>query len=175
MKALAESSRSGLERRKNLKVCVCSDSHGNAANIDKMLVREKPDAVLFLGDGVQDFLEASLPKGCRLYSVAGNCDFCCQESGMRVFELEGVRILMVHGHRQAVKYGLLRLELLAQEQKADIALYGHTHRQDACWAGSCLLLCPGSVGSAQCSYAVLELQAGRFDFSLKPEGSCSRD
>lgn len=153
-----------------MKVCVCSDSHGNAANMDKMLLRETPAVLLFLGDGLRDLRGLTLPQGCRVHAVSGNCDFGASEPELRLLSLEGVRILMMHGHRAAVKASLFRLDLLAQENRADIALYGHTHRQNAQWSEQRLLLCPGSVGSALCSYALLDVQGGRFSFELKNLG-----
>ncbi len=167
-----EKLRTGPKGGEILKVCVCSDSHGNAASIDRMLLREQPDVLLFLGDGLQDLNTLPPERGCKRYVVAGNCDFGSGESEMRLVHLENVRILMLHGHRAAVKTGLLRLSLLAQEHRADIAVYGHTHRQDAQWAERTLLLCPGSIGSASGAYAVLDVKDGRYDFTLKQEGEC---
>lgn len=156
---------------KILKVCVCSDSHGNAAGMTKMLECEAPDVFIFLGDGVRDLKALKLPSNCRRYAVRGNCDFGADEPEMRLLNLENIRILMVHGHRYAVKSSLLRLSLLAQEHRADVTLYGHTHRQDAQWIDDRLLLCPGSVGSSHGSYAVLSVDHGRFDFVLKGRGA----
>ena len=148
-------------------MCVCSDSHGNTANLNSVLELEAPDVFVFLGDGLRDLRNLQLPPNCRRYAVRGNCDFGTDEPEVRLLDLENVRILVVHGHRYAVKNSLLRLGLLAQEHRADVTLYGHTHRQDAQWSDGRLLLCPGSVGSAHGSYAVLTVGNGRFDFALK--------
>lgn len=45
----------------------------------------------------------------------------------QVLNLEGKRILAVHGHIERVKWSMIRLNFLAQEDKADIVLFGHTH------------------------------------------------
>lgn len=132
-----------------------------------MIERESPDVLIFLGDGLRDLKGLSVPTNCRVYAVRGNCDFGADEPELRLLNLGNVRILMVHGHRYAVKNSLLRLGLLSQEHRADITLYGHTHRQDAQWVDQRLVLCPGSVGGARGSYAVLEVGNGRYEFVLK--------
>lgn len=86
---------------------------------------------------------------CRVLSVRGNCDLWGPpraETLLRTFE--GVRIFGTHGHRYGVKQGLLRFSLAAQEQQAQVALFGHTHipycrQEDGLW-----LLNPGAAAAA---------------------------
>ena len=56
-------------------IIVFSDSHGEVEKIEEALQRQikKPDAVIFLGDGLRDMMNAD--KGdYPIYSVRGNCD-----------------------------------------------------------------------------------------------------
>ena len=70
-----------------MKVCVCSDSHGNATGLQEMLEMEQPQVVLFLGDGERDFRNVDLPRGTMMYAVAGNCDFMSMEPPWRKVRL----------------------------------------------------------------------------------------
>lgn len=148
-----------------MKVCVCSDSHGNAEGLKRMLDSEKPDALLFCGDGIDDLKGLTLPE-ISLF-VKGNCDFMCDEPLQREFVLEGVRIIMTHGHKYSVKTttDLYLSEALAKD--AAVALYGHTHYQQASYHGGVLLLNGGTMSKNSGYYAILELEKGKYDCQLK--------
>lgn len=55
-----------------MKICVCSDSHGNAYGLQTMADREKPDLIWFLGDGERDWTEVTLPQSLPFAAVCGN-------------------------------------------------------------------------------------------------------
>lgn len=154
-----------------MKACVFSDSHGYAGNMINAINLEKPDAVFFLGDGESDIagIEEDFP-GLTVYTVRGNCDFRSNRESTMVVTTDGVRIYMTHGHLSDVKYDS-RLELLtsqALEAGADIALFGHTHRQHLSENLGVTLLNPGSAGRGWYpGYAVLTVNGGRFRAELK--------
>lgn len=150
-----------------MKVCVCSDSHGNPEGIARMLEQEKPDALIFLGDGVRDFLQVSLPEGMPFFAVAGNCDMACLEPPYRVFELLGRRFYITHGHSELVKMGLDQLAERAMARQADVALYGHTHMNDAKNMMGMLMLNPGAMKDRENRYAVLWEEAGQLRYAFK--------
>lgn len=150
-----------------MKICVCSDSHGNTAHLEKIIAWEKPDLLLFLGDGLRDLDGLDFPPGCVVYRVRGNCDFISSEPELRLLTVEKHRILMVHGHRLGVKNDLLRLGLMASQQKADIVVYGHTHVPAAQQEGDRLYLCPGSVGGAAGAYLMLKFADGGVQYEQK--------
>ena len=98
--------------------------------------------------------------------VRGNCDRPGSPERLRL-TLEGVTILMVHGHGQGVKEDLERLWLTALESGASLALFGHTHRPLHTRKGTVELLNPGSVGRGYPpSYALLRLENGAFEAEL---------
>lgn len=113
-------------------IIVFSDSHGNTKNIEKALSLQikKPDALLFLGDGLSSFSYIDT-MGIKTYFVSGNCDVNAFSYGSMgdefLFELNDKRIFMTHGHKYDVKYSLVRLIYAAREKDADIVLFGHTH------------------------------------------------
>ena len=113
-----------------MKLLILSDSHGEQEFMQLAVRRERPDAVIHLGDHCAD-ADRLAEEFCGLpvLSVCGNCDLWGPpraETLLRTFE--GVRIFGTHGHRYGVKQGLLRFSLAAQEQQAQVALFGHTRR-----------------------------------------------
>ncbi len=115
-----------------MNLLVLSDSHGRTSRILEALSRQvqRPDAVVFLGDGLRDLAYADLVL--PIYAVAGNCDVYTAFAGLRAEEeilvsLEGKRIMMTHGDAYGVKSGLGRLIMAAKRKEVDIVLFGHTH------------------------------------------------
>lgn len=120
-----------------MKILVLSDSHGRPDRISEAvkLHRNTLDLVIFLGDGVNDmkYCEERL-SGVPVISVSGN-----HEDATRMFlsddkppseitlELEGYKLLLMHGHKFGVKGGVTRALSYAYAKGADILLYGHTH------------------------------------------------
>lgn len=148
-----------------MKVCVCSDSHGNRDGLKRILELEKPDALLFCGDGIDDFKGLELPE--RALFVKGNCDFMCDEPIMREFVLEGVKIIMTHGHKYSVKTTIDIYLSEAFARDANVALFGHTHFQQASYNNGVLLLNGGTMSKNSGYYAILELENGKYDCQLK--------
>lgn len=115
-----------------MKILVFSDSHGKYERMADVFSRDRYDAVLFLGDGISDFdkLQKSNMTSARMLAVKGNCDFFDGTPEERIIELDGFRILMLHGHGKNVKHGTTVLEYYAREKEVDLVLYGHTHARD---------------------------------------------
>lgn len=114
-------------------ILVISDSHGRRENIEEAISRQikKPDAIIFLGDGLRDMTYAQTGD-IPIYQVSGNCDMGGFFSDNEVLteqtvELGGKRIFFTHGHRYGVKSTLTPLISEAATRDADIVLYGHTH------------------------------------------------
>jgi len=148
-----------------MKICVCSDSHGNREGLAKMLKIEKPDALIFCGDGVDDFKGLALPQ--KTLFVRGNCDYFCQEPDFIEVVWEGVKIIASHGHRFAVKRTLDVYLSEAFGRGAKVALYGHNHIQHASYHAGVLMLNGGTMSRFNEFYAVLEVNNGTYDCSLK--------
>ena len=154
-----------------MKICVFSDSHGFTGNMISAIDLEKPDACFFLGDGDRDITQMieKYPK-IPFYVVRGNCDLWSNESSTITMEIEGVKIFATHGHLSYVKYDFEFETLVSQalEAKADIALFGHTHRQHLSENYGVTLLNPGSIGRGYYpGYAVLNINNGKFHADLK--------
>jgi len=139
-----------------MRVGVVSDSHGFTGRLQSILMAmeqsKKIDALIHLGDGYYDLrdLGVDLP----VYQVAGNCDLFCSDT-LNVVDLSGARLVLTHGYYQHVKDGLYDLLSLAVDQRAQAALYGHTHYQKMEWRDGILLLNPGAACDGK--YAVLTI------------------
>ena len=112
-----------------MKILILSDSHGCVEAMETIVAREKPQAMVHLGDLWADGKQlGKLFPDIPLYQVAGNCDRYGWEPGqdqIRTVSLDHVVIYMTHGHLHGVKLSLLRLRLAAKEAGAQVALFGH--------------------------------------------------
>ena len=149
-----------------MKLCVASDYHGNFDALCRMLEKENPHCLLFLGDGVRDAEDAGMLFGCQVLAVAGNCDLMCQEPLTRTPQPEGVRLFLSHGHRFGVKDGLDEFLRAAQQAGAQAAFFGHTHQPVALTKWPVPLYNPGSIGY-EGTYLRLEIDQGQFSCSLE--------
>ena len=152
-----------------MNVLVLSDSHGDVDTMAKLVEAHRPDRVLHLGDHFSDLTKLHLrfPE-IPMEGVRGNCDRPGSPERLRL-TLEGVRILMVHGHSQGVKEDLERLYLTALESGADLALFGHTHLPLRTRKGNVGFLNPGSVGRGlPPTYALLHLAEGEYEAEILP-------
>lgn len=144
-----------------MKVLVLSDSHGRPGALHQAIEAENPHAVLFLGDGVADAekMREEYPA-LPIFTVPGNCDWGSLDEPERLIELDGVRILMLHGHTRGVKYHSMNAYYAAREMGADVLLYGHTHRPMVDYDGTTYTMNPGSIRYTG-TYGVLLLENGK--------------
>jgi len=134
------------------RVIAVSDSHGDIEGLRLAFAQAashgKIDVAVFLGDGLADF-EAVRPwltqRGTICYCVRGNNDWCSPEPREQCFLVNGVRFYLSHGHQWQVKFGPDRLWYAARECGAQVALYGHTHRERVDLERDVYLINPGSV------------------------------
>ena len=140
-----------------MKILILSDSHGCVEAMETVVAREKPQAMVHLGDLWADGKQlGKLFPDIPLYQVAGNCDRYGWEPGQD------------HGHLHGVKLSLLRLRLAAKEAGAQVALFGHTHRSFCRNQGDVLLINPGACGGSSGTYAVLETGHGAPTCEIRP-------
>lgn len=153
--------------RKNMKLIVISDSHGNSLGIDKLFEKYSFDYLIFLGDGLKDLgLYANMDN---VIAVSGNCDMFAEEPAERIFNADGKLILITHGHKYGVKSTLNHLKAKVLEEKCDIALYGHTHIQNIENWHNIWIANPGSfkmLNNNTCSALEINIEEGKID--IKP-------
>ena len=115
-----------------MKILVFSDSHSNPKYIERALEihNYRADLVIFLGDGIRDIENIkNRHSHLHFFVVKGNCDvFSSSEyPNYSVLDLDGVRVLITHGHLFGVKRGYDRILYRAEELEADAVFFGHTH------------------------------------------------
>ena len=155
-----------------LKAAVFSDTHGNTAPMLEAARGSGADVFIHLGDHDRDAVELrrAFPE-VPLYSVCGNCDLNPLAPERLLVQLGPVKAFLTHGHL----YGVSRaqadwLVYAVQEQGAQIAMFGHTHR--AVWdtLGGVTLINPGTAGKgAARSWALVTvLDNGAVYCEIKP-------
>lgn len=150
-----------------MKILVFSDSHGNTANMIEAINRNKMncDLVVFLGDGLRDMaLVKSKFPDISFFEVRGNCDFFGSDTPKdAILDLDGIKVLITHGDKYNVKYGLTTILYAGAEKEVDAIFFGHTHITcELCeYVGErrIQLFNPGSVGISS-TYGVVNTANG---------------
>ena len=144
---------------------VISDTHGSTQGIERAIkAAGEVETWFHLGDVLSDAKTLERRTGKTVLRVKGNCDYSDIFLAENTVELEGVRILFVHGHTLGVKYGLSSLFYRAEEQNCDLALFGHTHAPAIEACGKLLAVNPGSPAFPRSgcapSIAILRIEDG---------------
>ena len=145
-----------------------SDIHEGTLPPRLLAVAEESDYVFFLGDGAARMGDLALHKG--FFAVKGNCDYLPLPEET-VTEVEGVKILLTHGHRYGVKTDLLSLALRAEELGCRLVFFGHTHTAEIVEHGAVTLVNPGSLTHPSFgtpTYAYTVITEGRAFTKLVP-------
>lgn len=105
-----------------IRICVCSDNHGDTQSLDK-IKNDNPccDYYFHLGDSHfnQDKLKPFI-------SVEGNNDWEDEEfPRQRIIEIGNHRILLIHG--DGYTYAISSLTNKAKHENCDVIMFGHTH------------------------------------------------
>ena len=152
-----------------MKIGIISDTHDNLSQIKKAVEifnREKVELVLHAGDFVSPFTALGFKNlNCPLYGVFGNNDgdkLYLQEKFEGIGELcpepyqvniNQKSIIMLHKEKL--------IDALAESQKYNVILYGHTHRTDLHKIGKTLIVNPGECGgwlTGKSTIALLDLE-----------------
>ena len=147
-------------------LAVFSDSHGFVEPMEHAIRRVSPDLVLHLGDHVRDAdaLRYTFPA-LDIRCVRGNCDIGADAEDRLAFSVEGVPLLMTHGHLYSVKYTLDSLANAAHFSGARLALFGHTHQSEYRVMGDVTLFNPGSVRSGG-TFGLINITGGTYQCTL---------
>lgn len=149
-----------------MKLLIVSDSHSGLRFMRYCIDKLRPQHVVHLGDLFDDAqaLSEEYPH-IRFHMVPGNCDSYMvrnREPAVLCYAIDGVRLMMTHGHLHGVKSDLFRLLREAREMNVQGVLFGHTHQklcyreEDGLW-----VINPGSCRSDAGSVALLETADGK--------------
>ena len=147
-----------------MRIIAFSDSHRNYHNVHKLFEQTAltTDIYIFLGDGISDLDNiVMLYPNKRIVAVTGNCDWHSMEPYINSIEVEGKKIIFTHGHMHDVRSGLDGLKRLAEQNSADVVLYGHTHVRSCDYDNGVYYINPGSLGNPRDglapSYAAIDI------------------
>ncbi len=152
-----------------MKVLVFSDSHGASNLAEEMLHKESEcSLVFFLGDGMEEAEKMrDRYKDRKFILVKGNNDWYSQADTEAYKYIEGLTVMSCHGHKFNVRFSLRSLLAAAESVRANVALYGHTHKSGMYndpVTGICAIN-PGALCEGK--YAVLTIEKGTFDIEFK--------
>lgn len=174
-------------------ILIISDSHGNTANLYRILkdFGSFCHALIFCGDGVYDLgmLIDSVFAGKSeapilppvIVLVQGNGDPSSITSDFpphlidipksAVIKAAGKNIYITHGHIQNVYYGDSMLKEFADEAGCPVILHGHTHVARQTYLNGSHIICPGSIslprGGTEKSFCVLTIKGSYIDAAFK--------
>ncbi len=133
-----------------IKILAVSDSHGDSSCLEKIISIESPfDYLIHCGDGVSDLDNVLLPEKAELICVSGNIDSFSGSSckDIRIENIAGMIFMISHGDYFSVKSGLSEIRKAGIEKKADVLLFGHTHKQHLKIEEDIILFNPGTCAN----------------------------
>ncbi len=136
-------------------IALTGDTHGRIDAIKSELRLKKPDYLLHTGDYYSDGVNLARSLDIEFTGVRGNCDTGRRGKREEILDLAGHRFCILHGHQHRVKTTINNVYYHAQEIKAKVIAFGHTHIpccefQNGIWLinpGSPSLPRAGSIGS----------------------------
>ncbi|MGP1430659.1 MAG: metallophosphoesterase [Fusobacterium sp.] len=140
------------------KILVLSDSHSYFDKVLKIFEKEKPDIVIAAGDGIKDIDELSYvyPEA-KYYMVKGNCDFFNRShSEENLFEIDGTKFFLTHGHLYEVKRSLSSIKEIGKKLNASVVVFGHTHKPYIERENDIILFNPGAAEEDRYGMIILE-------------------
>jgi len=131
-----------------MRILVMSDSHRDLTNARSVIntIGKNIDLIIHLGDCEEDVQELILEYPDNKFEyVIGNCDYNSFHDTKKLLNLGKVKVFITHGHRYNVKWGYDTIAYAAEEQEADVVLFGHTHMPQLANLGKIKLMNPGSI------------------------------
>lgn len=115
-----------------MKLLIFSDSHGDTFTMREALKRNRDaDYAIHAGDGADDFMNLmrEFPTITPV-AVRGNCDIYANDIPLSAkLTVEGVNVMIAHGHKYGVKFSLLQLRAEAYKNDVGLFIFGHTHEK----------------------------------------------
>lgn len=147
-------------------IIVMSDSHGDREIVAEVKSRYQGqvDAIFHNGDSELSATD-SLWEG--IWVVRGNCDDDSGYPETQLVQLGDCRVAQTHGHLKHINFTWQYLDLWAQEQAAQLCLFGHLHIPSAVVREGTLFFNPGSIsqprGDIQTPlYAKIDISEDKF-------------
>ncbi len=142
-----------------MKLLIFSDNHRDRDSV-KELLQKNPnmDRIFSLGDSEMREHELS---ALGIVGVRGNYPFEPDFPYELTFDFDGIRILLTHGHKYNVKWGITALMQKAYYENIQIVCFGHTHSIYLKELNDTIFLNPGSLSKPRlgviASFAIIEI------------------
>ena len=148
------------------KILIVSDSHGRNVNLQKAIrnMGSYLDMMIHLGDS-QEYPDQITGM------VRGNCDGMSKLPGTKLVDIGSHKALLTHGHLYGGSIGIPQMKAMAQENGADIVMFGHTHIPLLEQEDGMTVLNPGSISQPRQdgrrpTYMVMTIEDdGRTDYA----------
>ncbi len=157
-----------------MRVLIVSDTHGRHTGLDRVLEEAgEIDMFIHLGDveGGEEYIDAVV--GCEKHMVKGNNDFFSELPKEEEFRIGNYKAFITHGHGYYVSLDPEYIREEGKARKADIVMFGHTHRPYFEQKDNMIVLNPGSVSfprqeGRRGSYMIMEIdENGKADFEQR--------
>lgn len=146
-----------------MRIIVFSDSHGSVSICSTLLKKIAGiDMIIHAGDYASDAekLNIQFPEIDTRF-VRGNCDYINADDEISI-NIKNIEIFLTHGHKYNVKYdsGYSALKNKINSQKANLAVFGHTHIPYYENTGNFILLNPGSIKYTR-TFGIIEIEGSK--------------
>ena len=157
-----------------MRVLIISDTHGRHTGLDRVLEEAgEIDMFIHLGDveGGEDYINAVVD--CEKHMVRGNNDFFSDLPREEEFYIGRYEVFITHGHPYYVSLDPEYIREEGAARKADIVMFGHTHKPYFEQKDGLTVLNPGSVSfprqeGRKGSYMIMEMSDdGKVSFQQK--------
>ena len=129
-----------------MRVLIVSDTHGRHNGLDRALQEAGDiDMLIHLGDveGGEEYIDTVVD--CEKHIVRGNNDFFSDLPREEEFNIGKYKIFITHGHSYYVSLDPEYIREEGKARKADIVMFGHTHRPFFEEMDEIIVLNPGSL------------------------------
>ncbi|SFC14600.1 hypothetical protein SAMN04488102_103213 [Alkalibacterium subtropicum] len=146
-----------------MKIVVVSDNHGNTYFMEEIYMIHQEDTDEWVHCGDSELMEDH-PLWQTYKTVLGNMDITNKFQLSRTEYINGLRYLLVHGHKHSVKRSYERLIEEARAADVNVVFYGHTHIPKVEKEAGIVFINPGSIAQPRNrdkgTYLVMQLDEG---------------
>lgn len=127
-----------------MKILAVSDNHGSRTELQEILSRHETDIDYFVHCGDSEF-SGDDPLLELFVKVQGNMDFSSSLPEVELRKFDGLPVLVTHGHLYNVKMSFMNLYYRAEEARAKLVFFGHSHVAGHFQKNGIVFINPGSI------------------------------
>lgn len=148
-----------------MRILVFSDTHHDISAAVSVIDKIGADMIIHAGDHDTDAERLQkIYEDIPVKYVRGNCDYSSSPLDLNL-DVGGKKIFITHGHSYNVKSSYLAIQYKAEEEGADLVIFGHTHIPYCYNSGRRILLNPGSLKSGR-TFGITEIENGKISADI---------